>query len=761
MFTRVKKERKKKFRSLMVTLIIAFLGLNAVLLLTTSSSLIFFNFQTEKNLIEYHQKLIAQNAANTSKHFILHKIETLNDGIKLTNLATIKKKDQKICVEKFLGLERSFRQIILLDFENQEILRVTRLSKIISKKLIIKKDNELFSYTRKSKLYISSIYIDDVTYEPMVLIAVPVLDVFNDFKGTLVAELNLKFMWDLVGGMEIGKNGLVYIIDRSGNLIAFKDIARVLKGENLSHIKEVKKFINKKNQLINKSSISKGIEGSYVVSTHVSFGIPDWAIVVELPIMEAYKTIIKSFLVSLLIIFISFILIIIVSVYLSKIITQPVMNLRNAVKKISKGNLNINIETGSKDEIGELALSFNQMVKDLKSTTVSRDSLKKEINERKEIEEELRRAEEKFRRFFNEALDSIIIADTDTGIIIDCNAETTRLIERKKSEIIGQHQKILHPKESGIDGDFTKDFKKHLLHPGKTFETQVITKSGKIKYVSIKANIMEIRGKRVMQGIFRDITERKKAEEKIKRLNERLEKKVEERTAKLNETIEELKSFSYSVSHDLRAPIRHINTFSKLLYDEIKDYLNEDTIRIYNNIKYSSKKMGDLIDDLLNFFKLSRNEMNLININLNAIIDEIKNYMSDELDKRNIEWQIDKLPIVAGDLSMIRQVIINLISNSVKYTRNKEKAVIQISYEEKKGEYIIFIKDNGVGFNEKYIDKLFGVFQRLHSDNEFEGTGIGLAIVKRIINRHGGKVWAKGKLKKGATFYFSFPKTKV
>ena len=143
------------------------------------------------------------------------------------------------------------------------------------------------------------------------------------------------------------------------------------------------------------------------------------------------------------------------------------------------------------------------------------------------------------------------------------------------------------------------------------------------------------------------------------------------------------------------------------------------------------------------------------------ILHEVMEYMKDEFKNRNIEWNIDKLPIAYGDLSMLRQVITNLVSNALKYTRNIEKTIIIIGCESKEEEDIIYVKDNGVGFNEKYIDKLFGVFQRLHADNEFEGTGIGLAIVKRIINRHGGKVWAKGKINKGATFYFSLPKRRT
>ena len=167
--------------------------------------------------------------------------------------------------------------------------------------------------------------------------------------------------------------------------------------------------------------------------------------------------------------------------------------------------------------------------------------------------------------------------------------------------------------------------------------------------------------------------------------------------------------------------------------------------------------MSILIDDLLSFSRMGRTSLNLSKINLNKLIDEIIKLLENDTKNRKIKWKIKKLPRINGDPSLLRQVFINLLSNALKYTRNKKITIIEIDFTEEHDNYIIFIKDNGIGFNSKYKDKLFGVFQRLHSDKEFEGTGIGLAIVKRIINRHNGKVWAEGKINKGATFYLSLP----
>ncbi|NYB52881.1 MAG: two-component sensor histidine kinase [Methanobacteriaceae archaeon] len=247
--------------------------------------------------------------------------------------------------------------------------------------------------------------------------------------------------------------------------------------------------------------------------------------------------------------------------------------------------------------------------------------------------------------------------------------------------------------------------------------------------------------------------------EKIRKLNE-LNNKLKEQTEKLEDANQELEAFAYSVSHDLRVPLRAIDGFSRILVEDYEDKLDEEGIRLLNIVRDNTAKMGHLIDDILLLSRASRQEMKFNEIDMAALAKSVYGEFQGDVEGRNVEFNVGNLPNAYGDRALLSQVFQNLIANAIKFTRNKDPAVIEVGGKVEKNEIVYYVKDNGAGFDMKYINKLFGLFQRLHSPEEFEGTGVGLSIVQRVIRRHGGHVWGEGAVDKGATIYFTLPKNK-
>jgi len=360
-------KKAKPFRSLTVTLAIAFYVLVSVILLIIGLLFLFFIFQSYQQAISNEQHIIAQGAANTVKSFVQNKLNTLETASRFGKILVIPQEEQELVLEKLLGAEPAFRQLSLLNVEKQELAKTSRLSEIASGRLVDRLGTAFFSQVSQRKTYISSVYIDEITSEPMIIIAVPVADVFGTFKGALLAEANLKFMWDLVAGINVGRTGAAYVVDRQGELLAFKDVSRVLGRENLSSLKEVDEFV--KGELSTHEStadISKGIQGNYVVANHAHLEEPDWAVVIELPVEEAYASLIQQIIISALAMISAIGIASLVVTLVLKRITRPIIRLRDAAVEIGKGRLDTKIDIETNDEIGELARTFNQMVATLK-----------------------------------------------------------------------------------------------------------------------------------------------------------------------------------------------------------------------------------------------------------------------------------------------------------------------------------------------------------------------------------------------------------
>jgi signal transduction histidine kinase len=295
---------------------------------------------------------------------------------------------------------------------------------------------------------------------------------------------------------------------------------------------------------------------------------------------------------------------------------------------------------------------------------------------------------------------------------------------------------------------------------GEVCSAEIFIRNPELEHgVWIESNGAPLRAKNGMLrgGVvaFRDITQRKIDEREIRKLNEELEERVAQRTAQLEVANHELEAFTYSVSHDLRAPLRHIGGFSKILMEDFGPGMPLEAQSHLKRIEDGAQRMGLLVDELLNLARVGRHALQIQPTRLNSVIDEVVSLLQPDVEGRAVTWKIADLPLVECDPILIKQVFQNLIANALKFTRTRECAVIEISQRQENGETVIAVSDNGVGFNMKYKDKLFGVFQRLHRAEDFEGTGIGLATVQRIVRKHGGRIWADAELDKGATFSFT------
>jgi PAS domain S-box-containing protein len=378
----------------------------------------------------------------------------------------------------------------------------------------------------------------------------------------------------------------------------------------------------------------------------------------------------------------------------------------------------------------------------------------RDITERKRAEQQLRKQAE----LLSLAHDAIIVRDTK-GQINFWNRGAEKTYGWTAAEAFGKitHHLLQTKFPASLEAleaalEERGEWEGELAHTARDGRKIIVTSRQLLRRdeYSASATVMEIN---------RDVTERKRAEEEIQKLNQDLEQRVIERTRELQAVNKELEAFAYSVSHDLRAPVRHIAGFTELLEKHSGKLLDEKSRRYTQMILESANRMGTLVDDLLGFSRVGRAETQKTTVRLTGLIQTLVSEIAPDTQTRRITWRIGDLPTCHGDPAMLRVVFGNLISNAVKFTRTREEAEIEIgSLNHTTDDMVMFVKDNGVGFNMKYEDKLFGVFQRLHSQEAFEGTGIGLATVQRIVHRHGGRVWAESAVNKGATFYVALPK---
>ena len=416
----------------------------------------------------------------------------------------------------------------------------------------------------------------------------------------------------------------------------------------------------------------------------------------------------------------------------------------------------------------------------------------RDITNRMQAEESLRESEIRYRALFEQTNDAVFLISLD-GIHMEVNPQVSDMLGYPVDEIIGRplyYFIVPEEKQIGLDR-LAQLLGEHTLP---VYECTFLRKDGTTVPVEITAALVRDAGGKPLHihSVVRDITERKRAEEELAKHRDHLEELVEQRTTELNQRVEmveslnlgmsnllsdlnaanaiaeenarnlrqvnaDLESFTYSVSHDLRAPLRAVDGFSQILLEDYAQQLPAEAVRYLDKVSEGAQHMGELIQDLLDLSRLGRKPLQKMRIDPGMVVEQTLKELAREQEGRAVEIEVGDLPPCQGDPSLMKQVYHNLISNALKFTRQREDAKIEIGWQDSGDETVYFVKDNGVGFDMEYADKLFGVFQRLHPVEQFEGTGVGLAIVQRIIRRHGGRVWAEAEVDLGATFYFSIP----
>lgn len=382
----------------------------------------------------------------------------------------------------------------------------------------------------------------------------------------------------------------------------------------------------------------------------------------------------------------------------------------------------------------------------------------RDITDRRRIEAELRQAEQLFRLMVGSIADYAIVMLDPDGRIASWNSGGTRILGYEAKQIIGQSFVCFFPADARAAGHPQHELAQAAVH-GRYQEENWRQRSDATLFWA-SAVVTAVRDEAGnLHGfikVIQDLSDRRRAEEEIRSLNEDLEHRVIERTAQLETAYKELESFSYSVSHDLRMPLRAIDGFSRKLLEDYRDKIDSEGNRRLNIVRDNAQRMGQLINDILAFSRMGRAQLSFVDVDMVELTQSIFHELKPS--DHPVELHMAALPQARGDRALLRQVMVNLLSNAIKYSRPKPISIIEVGASISTDEIIYFVKDNGVGFDMRYMDKLFGVFQRLHSTEEFEGTGIGLAIVKRIITKHGGRVWAEAVLGKETTIYFSLPR---
>ena len=539
---------------------------------------------------------------------------------------------------------------------------------------------------------------------------------------------------------------------------------------------------------------------SFYVKESAIEDLAEWKLILEQPVAPFQKRLYKAYTGKFFMLFAILIVAQLMAEFFSRRILQPIDNLRRLTRDIPSKLVSTQQIVWPKSftlETDYLIVNFKEMADLMREKFIDNARMNESLEKRIEAgTEELRKSEAFVRDIVENIPDMVFVKDAADLRFVQFNRAGEEMLGYSRNELLGKNDHDLFPREQA---DFFMEKDREVLSCGQLVEIpeetiQTRNHGSRILHTK-KIPLRDSHGTfRYLLGISEDITERKQREDalkevnrklqdsqvatlnimedlkkenevrkqsdaEIRRLNAMLEQRVVARTAQLEAANKELEAFSYSGSHDLRVPLRHISGYVDLMNNRFRDALPDKARHYLDMVADSTKQMGTLIDDLLQFSRTGRQEVRQADMDMNAAVQEVLEKLKTDTENRKISWTVAELPLVYGDYSLLKQVWMNLLDNAVKYTRNKDDAEIEVGFTQETDHLVFFVRDNGVGFDMQYAHKLFGVFQRLHSQAEFEGTGIGLANVQRIVHKHAGRVWAEAKPDQGSTFYFTIPYT--
>jgi PAS domain S-box-containing protein len=516
------KQKTKKTKSITTILAFSLFALSLTSLIISGGLQLYFNIQAQRNAISGNQQLIAQNAARDVSDFIMAIQKGLKTSIWMADPTTLPESKQSDFLQSQLGLQPSLKELLLFDLKDQISGGVSRRSFLSIEKQQSKFKDEAIKNAHLDKAYISDIYIDEVTSEPLVLMGVPIFNVFKEYRGLLLAELNLKFMWDLVDQIKIGKTGYAYVVDRKGNLISFGDASRVLKGENIKDVISVADFIkNYQSRISTQVKTYSGITGTTVVGTYVPLNTPDWAVITELPWTEAYRNTIQEIIIGTVTLLLMAVLIGFIGSYLARRISIPIVDLMSTASQIADGERNLLAEVKGPKEVSALAGTFNSMTTQLRK---SYEKLEQQIVELRQAEEAIAKSERRFRAMIEHSADIIALIDQKGTVIYESPNVLPVSGYDVKTRLGKSGFETIYPDDmEKVNNVFNKIKSKPNL--SETCDFRVLKKDGTIWWAEATAtNKLQEPDINAIIINYREITERKRTEEELQKKNRELDR---------------------------------------------------------------------------------------------------------------------------------------------------------------------------------------------------------------------------------------------